>query len=228
MIVFNHIPRTAGTFIVEKIRASGLCDGPRIDLGRPQKWIPTIHCDRACRPRMLTYHCSGTEFANAYQRHAGDFAFTFLRNRVDMVYSNFAYMKARVERGDRFPGWSLRQYDHYRASARHHVDNILQSRQEDLYPADLDPYDFVGIAEDMERSLNVLNKVLGTSLRNDKRVNCVPSDKTYRRDELEAKFAPQLALYAAARERLLSRAYEDLAPLRRPDAISKQNSALRD
>lgn len=213
MIIFNHIPRTAGTFVIEKIRASGLCDGPRIDLGRPAKWIPTIHCDRAYRPRMLTYHCSGIEFANVYARHPGDFTFTFLRNRVDMVYSNFAYMKARVERGDRFRGWPVQRYDYFRRTVREHVDNVLRGGDDEAYPTDLAVYDFVGVAEDMDRSLAVLDKVLGTALRNDERVNCVPSEKTYRRIELERRFAPQLEMYERARERLHGPDYDTLSPL---------------
>ena len=213
MIIFNHVPRTAGTFIVEKIRESGFCDGPRIDLRRSEKWIPTFHCDRTYRPRMLTYHCSGIEFANHYQRDPGDFAFTFLRNRVDMIYSNFAYMSVRVRRGDRFPGWSQQRYDYYRGGMRQHVDNVLRSKQDDTYPTDLTCYDFVGIAEDMDRSLNVLSKVLGITLSNDKRVNCVGSEKTYRREELESKFAVQLKMHARARKILHGMDYESLKPL---------------
>jgi hypothetical protein len=226
MIVFNHIPRTAGTFIVEKIRASGLCDGPRIDLRRREKWIPTMHCDRFYRPRMLTYHCSGIEFGNAYQRHPGDFTFTFLRNRVDMIYSNFAYMSVRVRRGDRFSGWPAQRYEYYRGSVRQHVDNVLRGKEDDTYPSDLTLYDFIGVTEDMDRSLNVLNKVLGTALSNDQHINCVASEKTYRRAELETKFAAQIEIHARAREILHGTRYDSLKPLAEPNP--RQHKALRD
>jgi len=211
MIVFNHIPRTAGTFIIEKLRASGLCDGPRIDLRRAAKWVPSMHCDRAYRPRMLTYHCSGAEFAAHYRRLAGDFTFTFLRDRVDMVYSNFAYMKARVQRGDRFRGWPEERYRYYRESVAQHVDNVMRGRHEDAYPADLAIYDFVGIAEDMDRSLAVLGQALGVALENDRRINCVASDKTYRRADLESRFGPQREMHARARRALHDGSYASLA-----------------
>ena len=164
---------------------------------------------------LLSYHTSGSEFARVFRRRAGDFVFTFLRNRVDMVYSNFAYTKARIERGDRFPGWTEHQYRHFRGSLEDHIDTFLSEDASDgAYPPDLSLYDFVGITEEMDRSLMVLNRVLGTRIANCGTINSFPCEKTYRRNELERKLARQLETYRGAREQLLSSAYNGLASIR--------------
>ena len=205
MLIFNHIPRTAGTFLQQEIRQSGFAAGPRVHLGRPEKWAPDILCGASYRPVMLIYHVCGGQFARVYRREPGDFAFTFLRNRVDMIYSNFAYMKARVERGDEPRDWSAAQVNRFRGTINEHVDELLRLQPADQeYPPDLALYDFVGITEEMDRSLRVFNSITGTSLRNTGVVNSATCEKNHRRDELERWLAPQMELFHCARARLVS------------------------
>jgi hypothetical protein len=205
MIIFNHIPRTAGTFLIKKLRATDLVSGPRIRFGAPLKWIPEILCNADYRPVMLVYHTSGAEFARTYERRPGDFVFTFLRNRIDMAYSNFAYMKRRIERGDELGDWTDIQRQYFCRTIEEHIDTILNYHEPDKeYPSDLAIYDFVGITERMNLSLSALSRILQTSLSNDELVNSVPSEKTYRRGELKEKFAAQQDLYRRAEAALLS------------------------
>ncbi len=100
MVILNHIPRTAGTFLLAQLRQAPLANGYRT-IQPFRRMTPRIYLDHESRPSLLVYHTSGTEFARHFKRRKGDWVFTFLRNRVDMLYSNFAYMKQRVERGDR-------------------------------------------------------------------------------------------------------------------------------
>lgn len=211
MVVFNHIPRTSGTFILQKLRTSGFAGGVRIDFNLPEKWIPEIYCDIYFRPVMMRYHVRGKEFGRVHIRRPGDFVFTFLRNRVDMAYSNFAFMKMRVVRGDCFPNWNYEQYSYYRQTVQEHVDVLLRSGEpDDTYPTNLAIYDFIGITEEMDRSLEVLNRVLGTQIVNDCLINAVPCEKTYRRRELEQKFGRELRMYELARAKLFSSGYDNL------------------
>jgi hypothetical protein len=160
------------------------------------------------------YHVGGIEFGAVYRRRPSDFVFTFLRDGVDIVYSNFAYMKARVKAGDHIPRVTPEQRSHFRDTLEKHVDNVLRASSPDnSFPQNLDLYDFVGIAEEMTASLEVLTRVLRTRLENDRLINSVPSDKTYRRAELRELYAPQTALYELARKRLLSGAYDSLRPI---------------
>jgi hypothetical protein len=203
VLVFHHIPRTGGTFLNETLRNSALAGGPKIHLATDRKWVPDIYLDREFRPVLLTYHTSGAEFARVWRRRPGDYAFTFLRDRVDMVYSNYHYMRARVVRGDRFEPWAAGANEAFGRSLEEHVDSLLAAAAPDHeYPPDLGLYDFVGITEEMTRSLAALGRAIGAELRNDRVVNSVPGPKEYRRAELAAKYARERELYRLARERL--------------------------
>jgi hypothetical protein len=206
MVVFNHIPRTGGTFLVEKLRGTHFGCGPMIDFGDRGPFVRRLLCNREYRPEMLIYHTSGKRFEHEFKRRPGDFVFTLLRNRVDMVYSNFAYMSARIRRGDALPGWTAQQRSNFGRTMEEHVDRVLAMRGPDWeYPSDLDPYDFVGMTEEMGLSLRVLNEVFGTNILNSAPVNSVPCEKLYRRRDLEDKFAEQMRLFQRARELLRSR-----------------------
>lgn len=212
MIVFNHIPRTGGTFLIEKLRKTPFGSGPTVDFAQPNRFVPRLLCDADYRPSMLIYHASGTKFVRAFRRRRGDVVFTFLRNRVDMVYSNFAYMKARIARGDDLPGWGHAQRAYFDRTLEQHIDGILKTSTADTeYPADLSAYDFVGITEEMNLSLRILNQFLGVTIVNDGAINSVPGEKLYRRMELERRFAPQTAIYSHARTLLRSKLAERTA-----------------
>ena len=111
MFVFNHIPRTGGTFLLTKLRATERYGGPEVSFGPPV--APRVCFSRSYRPEMLVYHCGGLAFSQRYRRQPGEFTFTLLRDRVDMTYSNFAYMKNRISRGDRIPHWTEAQHRYY-------------------------------------------------------------------------------------------------------------------
>jgi hypothetical protein len=212
VLVFHHIPRTGGTFLGQTIKASPFAGGPMVHLGANQKWVPDLYLDRVFRPVMLCYHCSGAEFAHVFDRRPGDFVFTFLRDRVDMVYSNYAYMRRRVDRGDALQPWATGAHEHFARPLEEHVDALLASEAPDHeYPPRLDLYDFVGVTERMTDSLAVLSRVLGTPLPNDRFLNHVPVEKVYRRADLERKYARERALHAAAGE-ALDRAVAALSP----------------
>ena len=203
MLVFHHIPRTGGTFLNETLRRSAFAGGPKIHLATGEKWVPDIYLDRVFRPVMSTYHTSGAEFSRVFDRRPGDYVFTFLRDRVDMVYSNYHYMRARVLRGDLLEPWAAGADAHFRRPLEEHVDALLASTSPDgEYPPSLELYDFVGITEEMSRSLAVLSRVLGCPLPNERVINSVPGPKEYRRAELEAKYRRERELYEEARRRL--------------------------
>jgi hypothetical protein len=207
VIVFHHIPRTGGTFLIEKLRQTSLGCGPTIEFSAPSRFVPRVLCNQEYRPVMLIYHTSGKRFERDFHRRPGDFVFTFLRNRVDMVYSNFAYMRMRIRRGDKLNGWTDSQHRYFERSIEEHVDGLLAADEPDSeYPCDLKGYDFVGITEEMSLSLRVLNKLSGTALVNDEPINSVSSEKMYRRQDLEHKFAEQMELFRRARALLQNRA----------------------
>jgi len=199
MVVFNHIPRTGGTFLVEKLRGTRFGSGPVVDFRDQGPFVRRLLCNREYRPEMLIYHTSGKRFEREFRRRAGDFVFTLLRNRVDMVYSNFAYMSARIRRGDELPGWTTAQRSFFGRTMEEHVDRVLATGGPDWeYPSDLEAYDFVGITEEMSLSLCVLNEVFGTNILNDAPINSVLCEKMYRRRDLEEKFAEQMRLFRRA------------------------------
>ena len=206
MVVFNHIPRTGGTFLIEKLRGTHFGSGPVIGFGERGPLVRRLLCNREYRPEMLIYHTSGKRFEREFRRRPNDFVFTLLRNRVDMVYSNFAYMSARITRGDKLPGWTAAQQSALGTTIEEHVDRVLTMGGPDWeYPSDLDSYDFVGITEEMSLSLRALNEVFGTNILNDAPINSVSCEKMYRRGDLEEKFAEQMRLFERARAQLRSR-----------------------
>jgi len=176
-----------------------------IDFRDQGAFVRRILCNREYRPEMLIYHTSGQRFEREFQRRPDDFVFTLLRNRVDMVYSNFAYMNARISRGDKLPGWTAAQRSVFGKTLEEHVDRVLATGGPDWeYPSDLDAYDFVGITEEMNLSLRVLNEVFGTNILNDGPINSVQCEKMYRRQDLEDKFADQMRLFRRAQALLRS------------------------
>src|SRR5882762_3420906 len=137
MIIFNHIPRTGGTFLIEKLRQSKFGLGPTITFNAQGTHVPRLLTDDEYRPTMLIYHVAGSKFERTFHRRSGDFVFTFLRNRVDMVYSNFTYMQERIKRGDSLPGWTATDRRYFERSIEDHVDTVLTSHTPDVeYPTD--------------------------------------------------------------------------------------------
>ncbi len=93
--------------------------------------------------------------------------------------------------------------DLYRLPLETYVDMMLNGGGSDhQYPPDLEPYDFVGITEEMDASLAALNNRLGTEMQNGPAMNTVPVNRKYRRAALERMFSKQMEIYEAARSTL--------------------------
>lgn len=200
MIVLHHLPRTGGTFLRDQLRIH-VAPGPEISFGA-SRLTPRLMCDAYYRPRVLVYHCSGAEFRTAYRREDGDFVITFVRDPVDLVYSNFAYMQRRLLRGDVALS-ERREWAYYERSMHAHVDDVISGAVGvDWLHRDLDGFDFVGVTERMPESIAALNAALGTSLAAGPPLNGARGDRTYRRAELAKVLARPRRLYQAALDRL--------------------------
>jgi hypothetical protein len=131
--------------------------------------------------------------------------FTFVRNRTDMCYSNHAYMRRRIQAGKAPSGWSAQSLARFNRPIEAHIDEILatSSPKREL-PFSLDVYHFVGVTEWMEESLLRLSERIGAALGANPDRNAVPTEKVYRRGELDVCFAPEHRIYALACARLSS------------------------
>jgi hypothetical protein len=201
MIVLHHMPRTGGTFLRKQLRLH-LAPGPEISFGAG-RLTPRLLCDVNYRPRVMVYHCSGPEFRAVYRREDGDFTVTFVRDPVELVYSNFAYMQSRLQQGDA-PSARSSEWAYYARSMEAHVDDVIEgSVTAGWIETDLDCFDFVGVVEEMPKSIAALNAALGTSLATGPPLNQIQGERSYRRAELASVLAGQRRTYDAALERLL-------------------------
>ena len=200
MIVLHHLPRTGGTFLRNQLHTH-VAPGPQVSFGLG-RLVPSLMCDADYRPRVLVYHCSGPEFRTAYRREDGDFTVTFVRDPVDLVYSNFAYMQRRLLHGA--AGVAARpEWAYYMRGLRAHVDDVINGIVTiNWMHASLDVFDFVGVTERMPESIFALNSALGLSMAVGPALNQVGGDRSYRRTELAEALMPQRRLYQAALGRL--------------------------
>lgn len=230
LIIYHHIPKAGGSFIIKKLadifnscrfsfqdaELAGFEEikkGLYARLGRSgtRRFLESINWDN--------HEGKGIEFVTShdmfdprhFQKRDEDFYFTFMRHPVDRCYSSIYYMK-RVTKTSLLPEYK-RVKETWGLPLDVLIDRLLQQPFESRYdPQSLAKLDFVGVTEEMDRSLKVLNGVLGTRIKNDERINANEGeDYSYRRDELERHFREEIKIYDDYREKLLKTGYQNLS-----------------
>jgi hypothetical protein len=141
--------------------------------------------------------CYGVFATERYRREPGDFSFTFLRNPIDRFYSGYYHAhhylttgtetsqdgSGQVRYRQRYPemvelfSGSLQNYvERFVAGKgrfRFRRNGVVFGPIDELFffPKNLEAHDFIGIAEDMPKSLAILNRRIGSKLVDDGRIN---------------------------------------------------------
>ena len=207
-LIFHHVPKTAGTYVLNELaKSTG---------GRPVR-IPQTSRRTGLRHATGLLNSSHHAFQNV-RPEDGDFFFTWLRDPVAMAFSAFSYFKARPQ----FAGAAvvspnplfavqvrrIQEFD----SVEDYVDAALADSFP-IFPAghftlDWSRFHFVGFTETMAESLAGLRDAAGL--------------RTVRPDWEPVNRSPRLPRYreAEVRESLLSLEcgiYNDQARERMPD-----------
>ncbi|HVG34086.1 MAG TPA: sulfotransferase family 2 domain-containing protein [Pyrinomonadaceae bacterium] len=143
----------------------------------------------------------GVFSADRYRRERDDFSFTFIRHPVERFYSGYYHahnhLMKRTEKSqdgsrmvryrERFPEMVELFCSDLKTYVRRFLDSggkIRFDRPGTVYgpideifflPKNLHEHDFVGVVELMDESLEILNRRLGTKIKNDGRVNEGPA-----------------------------------------------------
>lgn len=203
MILFYHIPKTAGTFI--RVKMESVFNSLSLYPIQSQCWMSNHE------GLPLEFKCSHNYYLLQSRLQADDYFFTFLRHPVDIIYSRYAYL-AKYNDSKKYNILSDSQKQFYEMTIDEHIDKLMSG---ELKPAvygkadtkvDFDAFSFVGIVEDMDQSLAVLNKDLGTHIMNNTVINKGPGiDNSYRREDLEKVCEPEIEIFENFREKLAKR-----------------------
>lgn len=187
MIIFDHIPKSGGTYIFQKLKtkykfvsfAAGLAETNfekevQKIFGVFESKIHSTNCIKIEEIELVRAH---SKFDN-YKKHPSDFYFTIIRNPIDMFYSEFLFTRRKLDIKELL----------------HELDETI-SKTKFVYRnnkfQNLDRYDFVGITEEMDMTIKSLENELNIDLSDTPDIpNKNPEDKkniiyNYRRQELE-------------------------------------------
>ena len=213
-IFYHHAMKCAGTSILLQMR---LFFNFQLGYGRNKIYYdghiehryprvsPLVIDKRYPEEGVLFYACHESYSPLHFIKdNSSDFWFTIIRNPVDVFYSYFNYVS--VEKGWHKP-WDC-------SSIEELIDKILDEeipyseppmKPEDFYS--LDSFDFVGIAENMKKTCEFLNKELGISISYDRAENKAKNyatSKLYRIEELKKYLAEPIKQYDLYKKKLES------------------------
>jgi hypothetical protein len=205
MIIFHHIPKTAGTFLFSQMKKhyKYISLAP----GNPQTKFEKEICEyfgnnfegkifqkNTNKIDKDTFFRAHGKFFNYNKKYDTDFYFTCLRNPVDMFYSEHTF------RSNKNINELLNLLDEK-------IDNMKKIWRCDQF-YNLERFDFVGITEHMEETIKVLNAKLNIKIKNLKLNVNKRKEKniiySHRRNELEEKFknSPAYEVYYKYIEKL--------------------------
>jgi hypothetical protein len=175
--------------------------------------------------------CFGVFSARKFDKRSGDFSFTVLRKPIDRFYSIYYYANYRLTHGTvdpeaanlshyklRYPEMAELLSKDVKTFVRRFLDcggDLRFDRNDTIYgpieesffvPRNLADHDVVGITELMDDTLGVLNRALGTDMRNEGITNRNPVTERprYGEAELERLFEADTETYHHYRDRLLA------------------------
>jgi hypothetical protein len=205
-VIYHHVPKTAGSFIGRKL---GKYYGYRFRVNLPyRKTNPYQTIDLNPDSRLFASHHA---FEN-FQPRPREYYFTFLRHPVSMFYSQFKHDQRLLRQGKPWRnGWKILGYlkdARDTRSIRDFIDLRLE-KGADLFPSgyfnlNFQRFHFVGITEEMDRSLKIMSNHLGVILKNGRKVNTTSEhDISYRLDEVRKSLTREIKIYRH-RRRLLN------------------------
>jgi hypothetical protein len=167
--------------------------------------------------------CFGVFSADKYRREPEDYSFTFIRHPVERFYSGYYHAHNHLMKGteksqdgsrmvqyrERYPEmvelFSLdlktyvKRFLDCEGKIRFDRNGTIFGPIDEIFflPTNLHEHDFVGVVEMMDESLEILNKHLGTKIKNDGKINEGPPhpSKRYGVKELTKFFADDIKTF---------------------------------
>lgn len=189
MILFYHIPKTGGTYISHWIssRLSTIRVIPE------SKGVKKTFFDFKDEKTKLAFFFHSFDPFEMIPKEKFDFKFTIIRNPFEMFKSFYMYY-----RSGRFVSHNIETMgkvtmdwnNNYIASIlkktyNEYVDEGLKSKGDYFFPksqfskVDLEEFDFVGLAEYMNHSLEIVSKKIGIDYSEFEHKNVTPKIKIY-------------------------------------------------
>ena len=158
-LLFHHIPKTGGTFVIRSLEGSGLSH-QRIFFW---KSVP----DPGDFELFSSHHALHP--GKCRRNFENPFWFTWLRNPVDVFYSAFHYYREKFpeELIAKTPPLLRTQITKIKAaeSLAQYAETVRSPYPCGWYPVNLDVFDFIGTAETIEKSLERLSERIGIRLK---------------------------------------------------------------
>jgi hypothetical protein len=204
-IIYHHIPKTAGSFLG---RSLGKHYGYRHRVNLPYRDVnPYRIIDSNPDDKLFASHYA---FEN-YRPRPKEYYFTFLRHPVAMFYSQYKHDQRLLRQNKPWRnGWKIPGYlkDQVEAESLKAFIDLRLNKKAGLYPSgyfniNFDRFHFIGITEEMDRSLEVMSYHLGITVRNGRKINATtPHKSNYRRKEIAKALSKEISIYKHYRNKL--------------------------
>ena len=188
-IVFHHIPKAGGSSVIRSFSV------------KKNRLAFQDQADDWTKVRLIDGLNSSHYAFKDYDGKA--FYMTWVRNPADMFYSGFRFYSRSAKPHPEYRPVEtrrfIRQYVKQCETIEQYTDQCLSDDHPHTFPRGMfdlhwDRFDFIGVTERMQESLDTLGKQLGLKLEAH-HVNASGSDNNYRRAEVEQMLAREMEIY---------------------------------